>query len=88
MSELTKEEKAWLRKLQRVLNDLPSTRLGFYTIGDSDVVVYDRSLESDIESKIDESGNMDFCTAVDACDAGFGFGEFLRFPAPVHSTAG
>ncbi len=38
---LTKAEKAWLRRLERVFAECPSTRLGLYTIGDADLTVFD-----------------------------------------------
>lgn len=87
MSRLTKAEKAWLEKLQTVLNECPSDRLGFYTIGDANVTVYDRSKEKAIDDEMwGSSRSPDFCQAVDKMNAGFGFS--LDFPALVHSTAG
>lgn len=42
MSKLTKEEVAWIKKLQNLLDHCPSDRFGFYTIGDPWVGIYDR----------------------------------------------
>lgn len=42
MSNLTKEELAWVKKLQKVLDNCPSDRLGFYTTGDDYVTIYDK----------------------------------------------
>lgn len=42
MSNLTKEELSWIKKLQKVLDSCPSDRLGFYTIGDDWIGMYDR----------------------------------------------
>lgn len=85
ISELTKEEKAWVRKLQKVLNQCPSERLGAYTIGDNNIIIYDKSKEESINQLMDERGQMDFCVAVDELDA-----ELIRIDTPfqVYSTAG
>lgn len=79
MSELTPDELKWLKKLQRVLNECPSSRLGFYTIGDRDVFVFDK----DKEHLMDEE--RDFCQMVADQDADL---FTLRFPSGVYSTAG
>lgn len=80
---LTKAEAAWIAKIQKLLDSPPSDRLGFYTTGDPEVTIYDRSLEDDINAEHDAGG--EFCNAVDSCDARLGE---LRFPAQVHSTSG
>lgn len=84
MAELTKEERKWLNDVQKVLNRCPSKRLGFYTIGDPTIYVYDRSKDQEIDAHQHRNGR-DFCHSVDALNA-----EFcdLDFPAAVHSTAG
>lgn len=82
---LTKAERAWLAELQEVLNRCPSKRLGFYTIGDPEITIYDRSKEDQITDVLDRRGNADFCTAVAENDAEL---SNIKFPAPVHSTAG
>ena len=38
---LTKEEKAWCRKLEKLLLSTPD-RFGIYTIGDPELVVFDK----------------------------------------------
>ncbi|EMK1274663.1 hypothetical protein V8M30_000246 [Serratia marcescens] len=48
MAELTAAERKWLNEVQKVLNRCPSTRLGFFTIGDKDVFVYDKRLDKQI----------------------------------------
>ena len=62
----------------------PSKRIGLFTIGDSDLRVYDRSLEEDIDNLMDKRG-IDFCSAVDELDAGFGF---INADMSIHSTSG
>ncbi|MFK3927389.1 hypothetical protein ACI2J7_01320 [Serratia bockelmannii] len=84
MAKLNKKERAWLDELQEVLNRCPSTRLGFFTIGDKDVFVYDKRLDKQID-ELQDSGGRDFGLVVNDLDAGFGE---LTFPAAVHSTAG
>lgn len=86
MADLTKEEKRWLRRVQAALDSCPSKRLGFYTVGDADLSVYDRTHEKAIHAAMDEGKAGDFGPAVDLFDADFYTG--LRFPALVHSVAG
>lgn len=84
MTKLTKAEADWLKKLQKILNDCPSDRLGFYTIGDPNVEVYDKTYEKEIDDLM-SSKNKDFCQAVSYFEADLGR---LDFPSHVHSTAG
>jgi len=84
MASLTAAEKAWIRKVNKLLAECPSKRLGFYTIGDPCVEIYDRDQQVEIDAIMD-SGNSDFAPAVDKCDAYLGR---LQFPNNVHSTAG
>jgi len=84
MSEFTLEESKWVKRLQKVLKDCPSNRLGFYTIGDREVHIYDRDKEREIDVAFNNH-NVDFCQAVEGNDASLGI---LRFPNLVHSTAG
>jgi hypothetical protein len=83
MARPNKAEAAWLRELQEVLDRCPSKRFGFYTIGDMDISVYDRTKDAKIYAEMDQRG--DFCQAVDKFNAKFGE---LNFPFNVHSTAG
>lgn len=81
---LTKLEKAWLIKLQTVLNECPSERLGGYTIGDPFICIYDRTLEIKINSHLDSVGG-EFGNAVEAVDAEL---FTIKTPFAIHSTAG
>jgi hypothetical protein len=87
MSELTKKERDWIAELQTVLDKCPSKRLGFFTIGDPDITIYDLNKHKKITELMNKHGNYDFCTAVDELDAGF-VGGYINFPSPVASTAG
>ncbi|KXV06556.1 hypothetical protein AD930_07980 [Acetobacter malorum] len=87
MMRLTKAEKEWLDRLQAVLSDAPSDRLGFYTIGDCDVFVFDKTRWADIENHIESTPKgMDFAPAVDA--VGGGVVKTLVFPSNVLSVSG
>lgn len=81
---LTRAERAWLTDLQALLNTCPSERLGFYTIGDPCVTVFDRTQEDAIDTLLD-AGKRDFCSASNELGADL---AHLYFPAPVLSTAG
>ena len=84
MSELTRAERKWVQELQKVLDKCPSERLGFFTIGDCDVSLYDKGMESQITARQDRG--EDFGPAATA--VGARFDEVLLFPSNVHSTAG
>ena len=84
MSDLTKEEKQWVRRVQRALSACPSLRLGFYTTGDDTLTIYDKDKGDEITA-IYDTGRGEFCNAVD--DANAYLGE-LTFPAQVEGTAG
>lgn len=77
---MTSEEKKWVKRLQKVLNECPSDRIGFYTIGDPTVSLYDTNANDEID-RLD----IDFGLAVHELDAYLG--EII-FPSCVHSTAG
>jgi len=84
--KLTQTEKTWLNRLQTVLNECPSGRIGFYTIGDASLNLYDRRKEDKIGEFQDGPRGMDFCGAVRAAKAEID--ADLSFPANIHSTAG
>ena len=81
---LTKEERLWISKLQRLLNQCPSKRFGFYTTGYRDVTIVDLPVT---EAYDRDSGypEQDYCVKVQA--AGSELGE-LVFPSAVQSTSG
>lgn len=82
MSAMTKEEKAWVKKLQKVLNECPSSRLGFYTTGDATVTVYDR----EVYDGMGISGeDIDPAPAIEA--AGLNL-AYLEFPQQVEGLCG
>lgn len=81
---LTHEEAAWLKKVNALLKKCPSERLGFYTVGDPSIAVYNKSFDDQIND-IMMNSNKDFGPTVDAVDARLGA---IMFPSNVHSTAG
>lgn len=84
--KLNAAEKKWLSDLQAVLDACPSDRLGFYTIGDPSVSVYDRRKEKQINALMDAKDNLDFPGAV--YEAKGETDVDIRFPQCVHSVAG
>ncbi|WP_435331596.1 hypothetical protein [Morganella morganii] len=85
MSKLTKEEIKWVEKVQKALNECPSKRIGFFTIGDSDVTLYDTEKMDEIMSYFD-AGKSEYGGAVEK--VGALFGRSLVFPSCVDSTSG
>ena len=83
MSTPTKEEKAWIKKVEKLLLNPPSERLGLYTIGDCCLTVYDKAFDEKIERL--QNLNQDFCQAVNNLDAELGC---INSATEIHSTAG
>lgn len=82
-SELTKEEVAWVNKVNRLLAKCPSERIGFYTIGDFSIHLYDKTKKVDDVSDVRDA--PDFCICVGELQADLGT---LDFPNAVHATVG
>lgn len=82
---LTKAEKAWLDKLQAVLSECPSSRLGFTTVGDCSVRVYDCTRHIEAAEDLDRNGG-EYDTAIERIGAMFPVA--LEFPRPVEGVAG
>lgn len=82
---LTEAERKWLKDVQRVLNRCPSTRLGFYTIGDREITVIDQDETNSFEELNGWGDKADYCTLVNKAETRLGE---LDFPNNVHSTAG
>ncbi|ELY6313532.1 hypothetical protein SNQ62_003467 [Cronobacter sakazakii] len=83
--KLTKEEKAWVKRVQKALDSCPSTRLAFATIGDCDLSIFNADHYDDICNAVDSSKG-DFIQTADKL--GYVAQETLRFPNQVESTAG
>ncbi len=80
---LTIAEQKWIARVNKALKACPSKRMGFATMGDPQVTIYDKRFEAEIEAEMDK-GNGDFLPAVTELDLELGV---LDFPGNVHSTA-
>jgi len=80
----TKKELDWIAELQEVLNKCPSKNLGFFTVGDPYITIFDNRKLQKIYEKSTDIG-LDFCNGVHDTDAEIGS---IAFPNAVHSTAG
>lgn len=85
MATLTKEERTWVNKLNKLLSQCPSKRIGFATIGDCDVTLFDVTQYNDICDALDR-GCADFIPTAE--QMGAVFDQVLTFPNQVESTAG
>lgn len=87
MTKLTKKEKAWVDELQAVLDKCPSPKkIGFYTTGDSSIMLYDLRKIYEVTRALDCRDGMEWHGAV--MHVGAEFDETLDFPSSVESTAG
>ncbi|KTI36927.1 hypothetical protein [Enterobacter roggenkampii] len=85
MATLTKQEKVWVKKLNKLLDECPSKRLAFATTGDSDVSIFNQTQYGAICDEQEKNGG-EFISA--AARIGALFDEVLSFPNQVESTAG
>ena len=79
----TKEEKAWMMKVQKLLMNPPSDRIGLFTIGDCGMTVYDKTFDAEIDNA--QNRSWDFCVSVERLGAGLGT---IDSAMNIHSTAG
>lgn len=84
MAILTKEEKAWFRKLQKVLDECPTDRISAYTVGDNDLTFYDNTKDDEINEAHNYT-ESEFGNIVESMGAEL---IFVRFPCAVHSVSG
>ncbi len=82
---LTNAEKKWIDEVNAVLAKCPSKRLGFATIGDPTVFIFDVTRYDEVCKKMERDGGYDFAPACRAIGALFS--ETLDFPESVESTA-
>ena len=86
MAKMTKAEAAWVAEVQAVLDRCPSERLGFFTIGDRDVSIFNKAKEEAANKLMDTRKASDFGPALDQVNGRFN--ASLIFPTNVYSTAG
>lgn len=82
MQELTAKEQKWIDGLQKHLDKCPSNRLGFYTIGDNTIFLYNLEFEEEILAH----GQDDLARILKM--NGWGFDEVLFFPNAVEGVCG
>jgi len=86
--KLTQKEKKWVDDVNKLLAKCPSKRLGFFTIGDNNLNIYDATKDKEIGQKQDEARSYD-CDFGPACEALNALAdERIWFTNPVHSTCG
>jgi hypothetical protein len=78
---LTKEEKAWVKKVNKALAECPSDRLRFFTIGDSTIHIVD----NDAAEEWDQD-NTD--PLIEAHRKGHVAAESIEFPNAVEGVCG
>lgn len=83
--QFTKEELAWVKRVQKALDSCPSTRIAFATTGDSDLTLFDNTRYDDI-CEHQENSRSEFISS--AAAIGAVFPVRLNFPNQVESTAG
>ncbi|MGL5386665.1 MAG: hypothetical protein ACRDCA_12555 [Serratia sp. (in: enterobacteria)] len=81
MAELTVEERKWIKQVNALLKKCPSKRIGFYTIGDDSIGLYDTSYQDEINA-----ADIDLVRALNI--TGHGFSEDIYFPNAVQGVCG
>lgn len=86
MAKLNAKQKRWVERVNAVLAECPTPDdIGFYTVGDAEVFLFDLRRRAAVYSALDKSAS-DFCLAV--AEVGAGYTEVIKFPQNVDSTAG
>lgn len=81
--EMTKEERKWVAKLNKMLANPPSTRLGFFTIGDNYISMFNTDILPDSSPLLDKEDLVHVVNSTGAL-----FGEVLYFPEAVQGVCG
>jgi len=82
---LSKAEINWLKRLEKLLMNPPTKRIGFYTIGDANLQAYDSRFEDHIHHRLDNGLSSDFCVATSDLDVDL---MSVKSAVNIHSTAG
>lgn len=85
MGSLTAAERKWVRGVQKALKNCPSKRIGFFTIGDDNVVLYDLEKFDKIPTRI--SDEADLVSLLDKYDLRLD-DEVIYFPNCVEGVCG
>lgn len=79
--KLTKAEKAWVAKVNKLLAECPSDRLTFYAMGDPSVFIVDGTFTDEIDALHDDplrtAHNLDALAT-----------EVIQFPSNVSAVCG
>ncbi|UPU16047.1 hypothetical protein OTAKU_00580 [Serratia phage vB_SmaM-Otaku] len=82
MAKLTKKERDWIDRVNSVLAECPSPgKIGFFTIGDSTVGLYDLRHDNAIAASDDDLVRV-------AHRNGWLFDESIYFPSSVNGVCG
>ncbi|MEX6370721.1 hypothetical protein AB6F62_22325 [Providencia huaxiensis] len=84
MTKLTKKELAWANKLQKVIDECPSERIGFYTFGENMLHLYNKDNKeamSDYKERGLPSRQLGFIETV--CNSDADFDHFIMLPSPI-----
>jgi hypothetical protein len=93
MAKLSRQEKAWLKKAQKIISQCPdslSDRVEAYTIGDFDICLFVKKTAYDYEKELekrmgDVKSDRYVCNLVEESDAEL---ARLYFPFQISATAG
>ncbi|WP_211837975.1 hypothetical protein [Proteus terrae] len=81
MAKLTKKELAWANKLQKVIDECPSERIGFYTFGENTLHLYNKEAESGYVERSLPSRQYGFVESV--CNSDADFSHSIELPSPI-----
>ncbi|EMH9510352.1 hypothetical protein ACPS97_003714 [Providencia rettgeri] len=81
MAKLTKKELAWIEKVQKVLDECPSERIGFYALGENELHLYNKEGESGYVERSLPSRQYGFVESV--CNSDADFGHFIMLPSDI-----
>ena len=82
---LSKAEINWLDRLEKLLMNPPTKRIGFYTTGGPYLNAYDNRFEDHVHYRLDNDLSSDFCGATDELDVDL---MSVKSAVNIHSTAG
>ncbi|QUG75434.1 hypothetical protein GKQ23_10750 [Erwinia sp. E602] len=79
--KLTKSEKAWVAKVNKLLAECPSDRLTFYAMGDHGIYIVDGGITDQIDASRDDP--LRVAQRLDGLAA-----EQIQFPSNVSAVCG
>ena len=79
--KLTKAEKSWVKKVNKILSECPSNKLTFYAMGDPSIFIVDGDHAEEIDSENGDPLRI-------AADSGWLADETISFPSNVSAVCG